>query len=341
MNDLTQSQKPGVTLEDPGSFFETFVLPLSSEATIKGLMRQLALVLHHLLETEASYIAHLEKKDGRFAVKSLQKMNASFPDRPELKLWILQNLNTTIFSHEGILLFPRDDKLWILCALGDLGLHEVHLLLLSVKKTVTEDSEEFLAADRMVRLAQNLSRTLSRVETTSSLLYRDDLTGLHNHRYLDIALQAEGRRFQRYGTPFSILFLDLDGFKNVNDKYGHMVGSQILKSVGTIIKEAVRDVDVVIRFGGDEFVALLTGATSTSAVFVAERIKQRIADQSFFADGQHVACKLSVSIGLASCPEHGKTPEELLNQADKSMYESKRSGKNRISIFKARPIQES
>jgi diguanylate cyclase (GGDEF)-like protein len=198
--------------------------------------------------------------------------------------------------------------------------------------------ESLQVLDLIVRGVQHEARWLRRLDSAQSLIYRDDLTGLFNTRYLEIAIDTELKRAQRYKLPFSLLFIDLDGFKPVNDQHGHLSGSAVLKQVALIIREVVREIDIPIRYGGDEFVILLVGATSQTGLLVAERIRHRIAEEPFKLPSQGVA-RLTCSIGVASFPDHGEELETLLKIADENMYLSKKSGKNRVSIVNRR-LQE-
>jgi GGDEF domain-containing protein/ActR/RegA family two-component response regulator len=116
----------------------------------------------------------------------------------------------------------------------------------------------------------------SRYATAKNLLYIDELTGLFNYRYLDIALEQEIKRAERYGTNLTVIFIDLDFFKNVNDTYGHLVGSSILNEVGKLLKMSVREVDMVIRYGGDEYTIILVETNSTGGAIVADRIRSAL-----------------------------------------------------------------
>jgi diguanylate cyclase (GGDEF)-like protein len=172
----------------------------------------------------------------------------------------------------------------------------------------------------------------ARLDKTQALLYRDDLTGLFNIRYLEVALESEIRRAQRFASNFSLLFIDLDNFKMINDKFGHLAGSSILRQVARSLQDASREVDSVIRYGGDEFVILLLGANPSMALLAAERIRQTIEDERFMLEGgSHVS--LTVSIGVASFPDHAKDKTGLLKIADETMYAGKRGGKNRVVLF--------
>jgi two-component system, cell cycle response regulator len=170
-------------------------------------------------------------------------------------------------------------------------------------------------------------RTLGHLKQVEHLAYLDDLTHLYNTRFLDLVLEREIEG----GRPFTVLFLDLDQFKAVNDRHGHLVGSKLLVEVGRVLKGCVRDEDVVARYGGDEYVAVLLGIDSGGALKVAERIRRSIEDHVFLSrEGARV--RVTASIGLASCPEHTVRKAEVLDLADRAMYRGKRSNRNVVYI---------
>lgn len=161
------------------------------------------------------------------------------------------------------------------------------------------------------------------------LMFIDDVSGLYNHRYLDIALAREMKRVERYASYLAVLFIDVDSFKQVNDIHGHLVGSRVLAEFGALIKKSVRDVDIVIRYGGDEYTAILVETNCVTAEMVAERIRMQVEAHHFLgAEGQII--RLTCSIGYACCPEDTASKDELLEMADKAMYVGKTSGKNCI-----------
>jgi two-component system, cell cycle response regulator len=154
------------------------------------------------------------------------------------------------------------------------------------------------------------------------LIYTDDLTGLYNHRYLHIALEQEINRSERYGLEFSLAFIDLDLFKGINDVHGHLTGSDVLRQVGNLLRECVRDADMLFRYGGDEFTALLVETDTRSSKIVAERIRSRI--ESFdFSIGQDNTSRLTATVGHATYPIHATTKDEMIELADKAMYMGK------------------
>lgn len=174
-------------------------------------------------------------------------------------------------------------------------------------------------------------QSLFYIEEKNALVYEDDLTGLYNHRYLYLALDQEIKRSSRYLQPFSLIFVDLDQFKVINDTYGHLVGSQILSQMAKVFKLLLREVDIIIRYGGDEFVMILIGSDSQQAFQVCQRIRSTVESYPFTAEGTRLC--LTVSIGLACFPEHTKRKDLLIQYADQAMYQSKKQGRNRVSIW--------
>ena len=165
--------------------------------------------------------------------------------------------------------------------------------------------------------------------TAKDRAFVDDVTSAYNARYLLETVENEIQRADRYGDPLSILFLDLDRFKKVNDSHGHLVGSETLRSLCRLLERCVRNVDTLARYGGDEFSIVLVDTDHDTALQVADRIRQTVADQSFEV-GSGTSLSLTVSIGVSSCPEHGMDRDRLLDAADRAMYRAKAAGRNRI-----------
>ena len=168
-----------------------------------------------------------------------------------------------------------------------------------------------------------------KVKRAEALSVTDDLTHLFNSRYLNIVLRRETKRASRNGRPLSLLFIDLDGFKGVNDTYGHLFGSRALVEAADVIRGSARETDVVARFGGDEFALVLPDTGGEGAFAVGERIRDRIAEYKFLA-GDGLDIHLTASIGVATLPDVAASAEELVQAADKAMYQVKDSGKNGI-----------
>ncbi|MGE3548374.1 MAG: diguanylate cyclase [Geobacter sp.] len=166
-----------------------------------------------------------------------------------------------------------------------------------------------------------------RFTATRDLLFVDELTGLFNYRYLKTALEREIKRADRYATQLTVMFLDLDNFKGVNDTYGHMVGSGVLRELGALLKKAVREVDVLIRYGGDEYTILLVESGPEQGQRIGERIRKQI-ETNVFMTSEGYDIRLTASIGFASYPDDTTGMQELLTMADQAMYVGKASGKN-------------
>jgi two-component system cell cycle response regulator len=188
----------------------------------------------------------------------------------------------------------------------------------------SNDSElpEPLPRENLSFLAEQVAvgfRNACQYQGARELIYTDDLTGLYNHRYLNIALEHEIRRSERYGLEFSLAFIDLDLFKNINDQYGHLVGSAVLRQVGSLLQECVRDADMLFRYGGDEFTALLVETDTPGAKIVAERIRTTIENFNFATDHGDTA-RMTATVGYATFPIHATTSSDLIERADKAMY---------------------
>jgi len=168
-------------------------------------------------------------------------------------------------------------------------------------------------------------------QRSTELTVTDDLTKLFNSRYLTVHLRREIKRSKRYGVPVSLIFLDLDGFKQINDSYGHLAGSRALYEVGQVIQDTVREIDVVSRYGGDEFTVILPQTSASGAMIIAERIRKSIADTVFLTEMSRQV-KLTASFGVATFPDCGETREDLIQRADQAMYRVKGSGKNGVMM---------
>ena len=167
-------------------------------------------------------------------------------------------------------------------------------------------------------------------EEVRNLISYDQLTGLLTKESLYLALDRELQRCLRYELPISILMMDLDRFKSVNDARGHLMGSHVLAEVGRLIRDSLRTVDVAARYGGEEFLAYLAESTTLGAGQAAERIRKAIEDHRFTLDG--VTIQVTISIGIACCPEHGRDVRTLVGRADRALYRAKESGRNRVCI---------
>lgn len=178
--------------------------------------------------------------------------------------------------------------------------------------------------------AQALDNALS-LRRAEALSVTDDLTQLYNSRYLNHVLRREVKRASRSSRPLSLLFLDLDGFKAINDTHGHLAGSRALVEAAAVIRGSARETDVAARFGGDEFALILPDTGSDGASAVAERLRDRLASHPFLA-GDGLGIRLTASVGVATLPDVASTAEDLVRAADMAMYRVKEAGKNAVHV---------
>jgi diguanylate cyclase (GGDEF)-like protein len=156
----------------------------------------------------------------------------------------------------------------------------------------------------------------------------DQLTGLLTKESLYLTFERELERCLRYGYPLSVLMMDLDRFKSVNDGHGHLMGSHVLTEVGGIIRRDIRSEDVSARYGGEEFISYLSETETAGAELAAERIRAAIEAHRFTLDD--VSIRVTISIGVATAPRHGKSVKELVVAADRALYRAKEEGRNRV-----------
>jgi diguanylate cyclase (GGDEF)-like protein len=205
-----------------------------------------------------------------------------------------------------------------------------------------QDGAPFDATDQdlLTKFADQAAIALERsslYEQMASLATTDDLTKLYNFRFFDQALEAELERARRYGSAFTIIFLDMDYFKRVNDTKGHLVGSRVLVDVGDLLRRNLRSIDIIARYGGDEFVALMPETPVKSGMRIAQRLHKAIAEHDFLAaEGFHL--RLTASFGIAGCPDHSQSKKDLVRLADQAMYLAKNSGRNQVCL--AQPVMK-
>jgi diguanylate cyclase (GGDEF)-like protein len=201
----------------------------------------------------------------------------------------------------------------------------------------TSKSEPRLApavADALAEVLEGPALALDNalaIRRAEALSVTADLTQLYNSRYLNQVLRREAKRASRSGRPLSLHFIDLDGFKRVNDSYGHLAGSRALVEAAGVIRGSARETDVVARFGGDEFAIILPDTGTDGALGVGDRVRDRVRQFVFLAaDGLEV--RLTVSVGVATLPDAATSAEELVRAADIAMYRVKESGKDGVAV---------
>ena len=166
------------------------------------------------------------------------------------------------------------------------------------------------------------------VERVKQLAYLDGLTGIFNRRFFELRIMEEIERARRYGVGMAVVMADIDEFKKLNDEFGHLLGDEVLRQVSSLFHQQLRKVDVVCRYGGEEFAILLTQISTQQAIAIAEKLRRLV--EKFQFPG--VPRTITISAGVASFPTHGKTRDELVRAADSGLYAAKQSGRNRICV---------
>lgn len=202
--------------------------------------------------------------------------------------------------------------------------------LINVPMSSFTDSEMFFlrAICDYAAIAIDNARSVERIQ---ELTITDDCTGLYNARHLYKTLEAEVYRSARFSYEFTVLFIDLDHFKQVNDTHGHLIGSKLLAEIGYTIKSHLRLIDYAFRYGGDEFVVLLPQTSKESGVVVARRLLDSFRNSQFLKD-DGLNLNVRASIGLAAYPDDAKSAHEIIRQADEMMYEVKNNTRDNIAI---------
>jgi diguanylate cyclase (GGDEF)-like protein len=162
-----------------------------------------------------------------------------------------------------------------------------------------------------------------------SMSITDEYTGLYNARYMHQILPELMIRFQKKGEPLSLAFVDIDNFKSVVDRYGHLAGSQVLKEIGQVICQCLSKEDIVVKYGGDEYVIIMPGRNKEQARLLAETLLTNIREFRYLSEEKNPV-KITASFGLATCPDDATTPKDLLLKADAAMYYIKKSTKNGV-----------
>lgn len=187
--------------------------------------------------------------------------------------------------------------------------------------------------DRVKHLEQ--ARKLEELSVT------DPLTGLYNRRFLNKRLEEEFSRSKRHNLSFTVILLDIDHFKKYNDSCGHLAGDRALQKTAELLRRSAREMDVLTRYGGEEFCLLLPSTGKRESLFVAERVRRGFEKEPFPGENHLPGGRLTASIGVASFPEDGSCAEELIDAADKALYRAKDQGRNNLVVFDQVPRQES
>ena len=204
----------------------------------------------------------------------------------------------------------------------------IPVAFIAVTRDITERKQ---VADQLQNMNEQLRLQLVEIEKLQAILHeqaiQDPLTGLYNRRFMEESLKQEFARASRENQPFSVVMLDMDNLKTLNDKYGHVIGDAALKSLSKLLKDQTRTEDIVCRFGGDEFLVILHNANEQTASARLQKWSERAKEIDIIHEGNHI--QVSFSAGIAAYPTH-KNIEELIQSADKALYDIKAKRKQRL-----------
>ncbi len=282
--------------------------------------------LDELLQAEGTVLCLFSKIDNKcvFKVHSDRYLSGTVPISHESEEF---SKLSKIREKNRITLSQRE-SIYIVSIKREVN-EEYSIFLLSFKREEKPSEEDINYIDMIV------SHLVYSINLLNLATY-DPLTKLYNRRAIVQFAEKEVERSKRYHHSFSIILIDIDDFKAINDTYGHTIGDIVLKKIADILKEEVRDVDKIGRYGGEEFIIVLPETNIQNAVKLAERIKRKISEYHF--EINNYALTLTISAGVAGFPEHGETFERILQASDLALYEAKKRGKNQVVVLEKEEI---
>ena len=187
---------------------------------------------------------------------------------------------------------------------------------------------ELQSLESVADICANSIQNAHYVERVKQLAYLDGLTGIFNRRFFELRIMEEIERARRYGTGMAVIMADIDQFKRLNDEFGHLLGDEVLRQVSSLFHQQLRKIDVVCRYGGEEFAILLTQITTQQALAIAEKLRRLV--ETFQFPG--VPRTITISAGVAAFPAHGKSRDDMVRAADSGLYAAKQAGRNRVCL---------
>ncbi len=246
-----------------------------------------------------------------------------------------ENTFTSQALHQYHFLESKEDFFYTLSEKTLMLAYQAHTYIVQVKLEFSQAEKEEKLLPKVLpaaRIFLNHVLLLLRLENLEFHSIKDDITLAYNQKYLRAWLHNEIERSKRYNTIFSLVFFDLDNLKAINEIHGHLIGTEVLKAVATVLRQQVRATDLLSRFGGDEFVIVLLQSEPENAAFICERIKAAM-EATRLTISDKLELKMTGCFGISSFPRDGGTVEELIEKADAAMYDVKHSGKNGIKIY--------
>jgi len=210
---------------------------------------------------------------------------------------------------------------------------KIGLLICATSRDNAFHPNDIQALESVADILATATQNARYVDRVRQLAYRDGLTGVFNRRYFESRLVDEVTRAARYGGGVSVLMIDLDHFKKINDDFGHMLGDDVLRAVSSVFVRHLRKVDVVCRYGGEEFAVVLPATQGASAAAVANKLRRAVANAHF----PGVPYPVTVSVGVSEFPANGITRDDIVRAADSALYEAKEGGRNRVCLATTTP----
>ena len=205
------------------------------------------------------------------------------------------------------------------------------ILTLNSSKPGEFQDSDLQSLESVADICANSIQNAHYVERVKQLAYLDGLTGIFNRRFFEMRINEEIERARRYGTGMAVIIADIDHFKRLNDEFGHLLGDEVLRQVSSIFHQQVRKIDVVCRYGGEEFAILLTQTNEQQALTIAEKLRRQVQQWQF----PGVPRMITVSAGVAAFPTHGRNRDDIVRAADKGLYAAKQDGRNRVCMITA------
>jgi diguanylate cyclase (GGDEF)-like protein len=206
--------------------------------------------------------------------------------------------------------------------------HTLGVLSLHSSQPNAFRESELQSLESVADICANSIQNAHYVERVKQLAYLDGLTGIFNRRFFELRIMEEIERARRYGTGMAVVMADIDQFKRLNDEFGHLLGDEVLRQVSSLFHQQLRKIDVVCRYGGEEFAILLTQITTQQALAIAEKLRRMVENFQF----PGVPRTITISAGVAAFPTHGKTRDEMIRAADCGLYAAKQAGRNRVCL---------
>lgn len=343
-NLLLQKQLDSVTKEL--YFFDALSKTMTSSLDLDNMISEIMKKAKRLIKADSWSVFLIDETTGDLVLEKTSNKKENSGRRKKIRLKRGEGIAGWV-AHEGIpIVLPdvsQDDR--FLRHIDSSSRHEAKSLMcvpirskgniLGVFEIINNTSSGSFTRDDLTLFLRLVDHAAIAIEMTTiyqkmaEISVTDDLTKLFNTRYLNRTLEIEVTRSNRHKTSLSLIFMDIDHFKVINDNYGHLVGSKLLVEVGQILIQSLRTIDIVARYGGDEFVMVLPQTAPGAALNIAERIRKAV-EQYVFLKKDGYSLRMTASFGIASYPESAKSKEDLLRLADEAMYRVKNQTRNGV-----------